>query len=120
MRLELEAVKDRRIVAGGNHHAANGAPVFHGKRYRRRRGRVGGQNDLEVVARENLSGPSAELVGEKPSVIADDDFFLCADHRICAPVVGRGLSDTLDIGERKILSNNGPPAVGSELDLHRA
>ena len=31
IRLELEAVENGRVVAGGNHHAADGAQVFHGE-----------------------------------------------------------------------------------------
>ena len=76
IRLELEAVENRRIVAGGNHHAADGAQIFDGERNRRRRRRFGRKDDLKMISGENFGRELCKSVGEKPAVIADDDFSL--------------------------------------------
>ena len=73
MRLELEAVESGRVVAGGNHHAADGALVLDRKGNRGRRRGLWRQHDLEAIAGEYFRGTLGKLVREKPPVIADDD-----------------------------------------------
>ena len=105
IRLEFEAVENRRIVAGGDHHAADGVQMFDGKGNRRRRRRLRREDDLKTVAGQNLGGDLREAVGEKAAVIADDDFqftpedfgFPISDFGF--PIVRRRLRDARDVGE---------------------
>ena len=107
IRLEFEAVENRRIVAGGNHHAADGAQMFDGEGNRRRRRRFRREDDLKIVAGQNFGGDLREAVGEKPAVIADDGFqFTSKDFRLRTsdfrlPIVRRRLRDARDIGKVK-------------------
>ena len=73
-RFEFEAVENRRIVAGGNHHAADGVLGLDGKGNRRRRRRLRREHDLKTVAGQNFGGGLRKAVGKKPAVKADDDF----------------------------------------------
>ena len=74
MGLEFEAVEARWIVAGRDHHAANGALGSHGKGDGGRGGGFTGEDDLEAVAGQNLGGAQAEFIGGEAAVEADDRF----------------------------------------------
>ncbi len=54
MRLELETVEDGRIVAGREHHAADGAQMLDGKGNRRRGRGCGREHDLKIISGKNL------------------------------------------------------------------
>ena len=120
IRFEFEAVKDGGIVTGGNHHAADGALVFHRKGDRGCGCRHGRQHHLEIICGKHLRGAPAELIREKAAVIADDDSFLGTGRRMRAPIISRGLGNTGDIGEGKILSNNRTPTVRAKFDLNHS
>jgi hypothetical protein len=62
MRLELEAVKGGRIMAGRDHHAANRMLVLDRVGHRRCRRRAGCQDDRKTVAGKDLSGAAAKCV----------------------------------------------------------
>src|SRR6185369_10946611 len=54
IRLELEAIEARWIVAGGDHHTADSVQMFDGKGNGRRRRRLGRKDDLKAVPGENF------------------------------------------------------------------
>jgi hypothetical protein len=122
VRLELEPVERGRIVAGRDHHAADGLPPFHRERNRRRRRRLGREDDLEIVSGEHFGRRLREAVGEEPPVIADDHpgraseegGFRIPDFGL--PEVGGGLRHPRDIGKREIVRDDRAPAVGAEGD----
>ena len=126
IRFEFEAVENRRIVAGGNHHAADRAQVFDGKGNRRRGRRLRCEDDLKTVAGKNISGGLGKAVGEKPAVKTDHHFqFTSEDFRtphstLRLPVVCGGLRDARDVREIKILRDDRAPAVRAEFDLSHA
>ena len=62
MGLEFEAVENRRIVAGGDHHPADGAKIFHGERNGRRWRRLRGENDFETISGKNFGGDPGKTV----------------------------------------------------------
>jgi hypothetical protein len=72
---------------------------------------------LKIVPRKNLRRRLPEPVGEKPAVVADDDFAFRAGDRICAPKIRRRLCDARDVGKVEILRNDRAPAVRAEFDL---
>src|SRR5665213_182528 len=122
MRLELEAVENRRIVAGGDYHSADSSEIFHGEGNGRRRRWLRREDDLKTISRKNFGGDSGETVGEKPAVKTDDDFqFTIEDFGLWTldfglPIVRRGLRDARDVGEREIFRDDRAPAVRAEFD----
>ena len=66
------------------------------------------------------------MVGEKPAVVADDDFRLAPENfgfRISDfgfPEVRRGLRDARDVGKGEIFRDDRAPAVRAEFDLCHA
>ncbi len=126
IRLELEAVENRRIVAGGDHHAADGVQMLDGKGNRRRRRRLRREDDLKIVSGKNFRRDLRETVGKKPAVVADDDFqFMFEDFGLWVlnfrfPIVRRGLRDARDICKSEILRDDRAPAVRAEFDLRHA
>src|ERR1043166_450204 len=106
VRFELKTGEHWRVVAGGDHHASNGALGFH--REGHRRGGSGGwrQDNRKSIAGKNLSGALTELVREKPPVIADDDLFLCPGDRMRAPIVSGRLRKQIYGGESELLGDD--------------
>ena len=126
MRLELEAIEAGRIVAGGDHHAADGAEIFHGEGNARRRRRFRREDDLEIVSGKNFGGNLRKTVGEKTAVVADNDFRLAPENfrfgisNFGFPEICRGLRDAGDVGKGKIFRDDRAPAVRAEFDLCHA
>ena len=75
MGLQFVAVENGRIMAGRNHHAAGGLPLFDSEGNRRRWGGAVGKNHRKTVAGKNLRDAPAKLIGKKAAVIADNDCF---------------------------------------------
>ena len=123
---EFEAIKDRRIMAGGDHDPADRAQVAD------REGNAGGgrglgrEDDLIIVAGENLGGDAGEAVGKKATIITDHDFRLALEKlgfRISDfgfPKGRRRLGDARDIFKSEILRDDRAPAVCAEFDLAHA
>ncbi len=122
IRFEFEAVENRRIMAGGNHHAAGRAQMFDRKGNRRRGRRLRREDDLETVAGQDFGGSSGETVGEKPAVKANDNLqFISEDCGLwtvdCGlPIICGGLGDARDVREIEILRDDCAPAVRAEFD----
>ena len=117
MRLELETVKRGRIVAGGNHHSAQGLLLLHpvGDGWRGRG--TGGQDHLKSIGGEDFRGALRKLIREESTVVSDDDLRIAARDWVSFPVVSAGLSHAIKIREGKILRNDRSPTIGSEFDL---
>ena len=73
-RFELEPVENRRVMAGGDHHAAHGALRLDGEGNRGRRRRLRCEHNLKTISGKNFSGGPGKTVGEKPAVETDDNF----------------------------------------------
>jgi hypothetical protein len=56
MGFQFVAVENRRIVAGGDHHAAEGAEIFHGEGNARRRRRLRRKDDFKIISGKNFGG----------------------------------------------------------------
>lgn len=74
MRLEFEAVKDGRIMAGGDHYATDRAKVFYREGNAGRRRGFWREDDLKSVSGKNFGGDPRETRGQKAAVIANDNF----------------------------------------------
>lgn len=74
MRLEFEAVKDGRIMAGGDHHATDRAKFFYCEGNAGRRRGFWRENDLKPVSVKNFGGDPRKTVGQKAAVVANDNF----------------------------------------------
>ena len=78
---------------------------------------------MKIVSGKNFRGDLGKSVGEKPAVVADDNFqftsenfgLRTSDFRL--PIVRRGLRDARDIGKREILRDDRAPAVRAEFDV---
>ena len=118
IRLEFETVENRRIVAGGNHHAADGAQIFDGERNRRRRRRFGREHDLKMISGQDFGGDLRKPVGKKTPVIADNNFvfrFPLSAFRF--PIIRRRLCDARDVGKSEIFRDDRAPAVRAKFNL---
>ncbi len=126
MRFEFEAVENRRIVTGGNHHAANRAQLFDREGNRRRGCRFRRENNLKTVASQDLGGSLGETVGEKPAIKTDNDNGLASvefgirNSEFGVPIVCGGLRDARDVYKVEILRDDRAPAVRAEFDLSHA
>ncbi len=122
VRFEFEAVETWRIVAGSDHHAADGVQLFHGEGNRRRRRRFRREDNLKIVSGKNFRRDLREAVGKKPAVVTDNNFrFMPEDFRLGIgnfrlPKVRRRLHDARNIGEREILRDHRAPAIRAEFD----
>src|ERR1017187_3431468 len=62
VRVEFETIKNRRIVAGRDHHAADGLQIFNGERNGRRGRRLRREHDLKIIPGKNFGGDSGETI----------------------------------------------------------
>ncbi len=113
-RFELDAVVARRIVAGGDHHAADRAFVFHGKRDHRRR-RIGvSQMHDQVVAGQHARHFHRVAIAQEARVKAHHG--LRARAADLDEVFGNGLRHAAHIVKREVFADDGPPAVGAKMN----
>jgi len=115
--LQFETVECRRIVAGGDHHSADGLERLDRERDRRRRSRSRSVTTSKTVSGENLGGPAAKLIGKKP----------CdrSRQRPSSLYRARGWSSSklrrpeprAKVGEVKCLGDDRPPSVCAEFNL---
>src|SRR5437762_721398 len=112
-RFEFDAVVIRRVVAGGDHDAAEKSSVPRGVGNRLRWGRRIREHDSEACRLERFGGRDRELARKKTAVVADDErvaFDLA--RRIELPGRdGNRIAYAADVVECKGVSNDGTPAV---------
>ena len=117
MRLEFESVEARRIMAGGDHDAADGVLGLDGERHRRCRSRFRRQHHPEAVAGQNLGRRLGEPIREKAAVVAHNNLVGGARDGICPPIIRRRLRHAGDVGKGEIFGDHCAPAVCSEFDV---
>src|SRR5436190_4168228 len=114
MSIDLESIECRRIVAGGNDDAAATPLPAHLK------GNVGRgvsaihQKNAESISCKHFSGYPREAVGLKSPVVADEDDTLGVLDRF--EILGCRLCRVPYVFEGEGIGDDGPPAVGAELD----
>ena len=85
IRFQFKPVEYRRVVACGDHDAADRPLMLDRKRNRRRRRRFWRQQHPETVADEDFGRAPGEGVGKKSPVVTNNHFVLCARRRIGPP-----------------------------------
>ena len=116
-RLDLEAVVDPRVVAGGDDDARGGAALDDLVRAHLGRDRVRGEGDRDVVGEDHLRGGRREVLRGEPPVVGDDDAL-----RLLAAlddVVGDAVGAAADVLEGELVGDPRPPAVRAEDDRRR-
>src|SRR6185436_13734167 len=119
MGLQLEAIEDRWIVAGRDHHATNGLLRLDRKRNGRRWRRRGRENDLKAVLRHYGGGRFSESVREKAAVVANNNFLFSSRNRIGVPIICRRLCNASDICKSEFLRDDCTPSIRPELYAHK-
>jgi hypothetical protein len=114
MRLHLEAIKGRRIVARGNHDTTGKVPPpdFKGNIWRRINPIH--HDDAETVPGKHFRRSSRERLRLEPSVEANENRALFTLNGI--EVSRRSLRGVLDVLKRKGIGNDSAPPVGAEFD----
>src|SRR5690242_9339138 len=69
--LQFEAVERGRIMAGSDHHAADGLLRFNGERNRRSWRGSRSEDHFEMICGKHVGGSLSKLVGEETAVVAD-------------------------------------------------
>ena len=85
---QFETVKHWRIVARGDHDAAESVLRLYRQGHGGRRRRLGSQRDLKTIAGKYFGDAPTKVVGEKPPVVTDDHFF-------CRALDGNGAPSNL-------------------------
>ena len=113
-RLDLEAVVDPRVVAGGDDDAGRRAALDDLVRAHLGRDGVDREGDRDVVGEQDLGGGLGEVLRREPAVVGDDD----ALGRLAAldDVGGDAVGAAADVLEGELVGDPGPPAVGAEDD----
>jgi len=115
VRLEFHPVPLPGIVAGGDHHAARRAEVFHGVGERGRGRVVVGKADRNSSGGQHLRNRLGKAAGEKTRVVAyHQPLFrvLVFQH-----VRGNRHAGAAHVLEGKVVCDKAAPAVGAEFDV---
>ena len=102
------------VVAGGDDGGPGGLAGQHIETDRRRGGGPIAEISADSVAGADRRHDFGKLPGEKTGIVADDQALpgLAGSPQ----VIGQALGAAGYIGKGKVLGNDGPPAVGAELD----
>ena len=117
-RLDLEAVVDPRVVAGGDHDPGRRAPLDDLVRAHLGGHGMDGEGDRDVPGEEHLGRGLGEMLRREAAVVGDDHalgLLAATGH-----VLGHAVGAAADVLERELVGDPGPPAVGSEDDGGRA
>ena len=116
LRLELEAVPLRRVVACGDDDGAAGVPVHHVVRdHRSRRSAVAEKRRHSAAGRRLRDGPR-KIFRCKARVVADHQ--APAGKPLLTHVPYHSLRAKPNVLESKVLGDDGSPSVRAELDCH--
>ncbi len=104
-----------RVVARGEHDAADRLIVARDRPAQRGRGQVAiGDLDAQPVRGEHLGRRAREAAGLEARVVADDDD---ATGAFCGPHTSRGIGHPTQALVGEVLGDHGAPAVGAESDI---
>ena len=112
----LDAVVNRRVVAGGDGQSVGKSHLLDGKHNQRRGNGAVNHKGPESAARQHLRRPEHGLLGQKAPVVAQ------ADHSAAVAFLlhqrAQPRRDQADVFLGEFIGDNGPPPAGTKFD-HR-
>ena len=115
--LDLEAVVDPRVVAGGDDDAGRRAALDDLVRAHLGRHGADREGDRDVVREEDLGRGHREVLGREPAVVGDDDAL--GGLAALDDVGGHAVGAAADVVVGELVGDPGAPAVGPEHDRGR-
>ena len=113
-RLDLEAVVDPRVVAGGDDDPGGGSALDHLERAHLGRDGVDREGDRDVVGEEDLGGGGRKVLRGEAAVVGDHDAL--ARLAPIDDVARHAVGAAAHVLEGELVGDPGAPAVGPEHD----